>query len=133
MIELSQSFGFEAAHTLDRAIDTDASRRVHGHSYAVDLVLRGEPDPVSSMLIDLGEVEAVITRLRLALDHRLLDEVEGLGPGTMENIATWIFDAARDRLPMLARVVVRRPSLGQACAYEPVPGPALAAMTAPDL
>ena len=119
MIELSQEFGFEAAHSLARGIDAAPSLRVHGHSYAGVLVLRGAPDPATGMLVDLGHVERVITALREQLDHRLLDEVEGLGAGTMENLARWIYEEARVALPVLARVIVRRRSLGQSCAYQP--------------
>lgn len=120
MIELSQEFGFEAAHSLARGIDAEPSLRVHGHSYAGVLVLRGVPDPATGMLVDLGHVERVVAALRGKLDHRLLDEVDGLGAGTMENLARWIFEEARTALPALARVVVRRRSLGQSCAFEPV-------------
>ena len=81
MIELAQEFGFEAAHSLARRIDAEASRRIHGHSYGGVLVLRGEADPETGMLVDLGHVERAIAAVRAKLDHRLLDEVEGLGAG----------------------------------------------------
>ena len=58
--ELSQRFHFEAAHTLERRIDTEASRRIHGHTYHVEVTLRGRPDPDSGMLIDLGEFRRVL-------------------------------------------------------------------------
>ena len=119
MIELSQSFGFEAAHTLARTIETEGSARIHGHSYRAELVLRGPRDPDSGMLVDLGVVAEAIKVLRERLDHRLLDLIEDLGPGTMENLAAWIFGVAKPLLPQLARVVVRRDSLGQVCSFEP--------------
>ncbi len=119
MIELTQSFGFEAAHTLARDIDAESSARIHGHSYTGVLILRGEPDPSTGMLVDLGSVAATVAALRDQLDHRLLDRIEGLGAGTMENLAAWIFGQARRDLPALARVTVRRDSLGQTCSYEP--------------
>ncbi len=119
MIELSQSFGFEAAHSLARVVDAEASARVHGHSYTGELVLRGEPDPASGMLIDLGLVAATVTALREQLDHRMLDKVDGLGAGTMENLAAWIYGFAKPHLPPLVRAVVRRDSLGQRCSFEP--------------
>ena len=119
MIELSQAFGFEAAHTLERAVGTEASRRIHGHSYRAELVLRGEQLSSTGMLVDLGTVDAVIGRIVALLDHRLLDDVEGLGPPTMESLAAFIYETAKASLPCLARVVVRRDSIGQTCAYEP--------------
>ena len=45
--ELSQQFYFEAAHTLEREVDADASRRIHGHTYQAEVTLRGLPEIVS--------------------------------------------------------------------------------------
>lgn len=122
MIELSQGFGFEAAHSLERRIEVEPSRRVHGHSYAGELVVGGDAPGPDGMLVDLGLVQAVIAEIVAALDHRLLDEIEGLGPGTMENLAVWIYAFAKPRLARLRRVVVRRDSLSQVCTYQPADG-----------
>ena len=52
-----------------------------------------------------------------ALDHRLLNEVDGLGAPTLENIAAWIFAALKDELQALYRVDVARPTLKERVAY----------------
>ena len=31
--QISQKFFFDAAHTLQREVEADASRRIHGHTY----------------------------------------------------------------------------------------------------
>jgi 6-pyruvoyltetrahydropterin/6-carboxytetrahydropterin synthase len=41
MHELSRAFLFEAAHTLQRDIGTEGSRRIHGHSYRATITLAG--------------------------------------------------------------------------------------------
>ncbi len=117
MFELSKQFRFDAAHTLDHAVDAEPSRRVHGHSYRAEVALRGEPDPASGMLVDLGLLERSLSAARDALDHRLLDEVPALGPATMENLAAWIWRAVAPACPGLARVSVFRDSAGDACSY----------------
>ena len=122
MFELSKQFRFDAAHTLARAVDAEPSRRVHGHSYRAEVALRGEPDPASGMLVDLGLLERSLAAARDALDHRLLDEIPGLGPATLENLAAWIWRAVAPACPGLARVSVFRDSAGDACSYF---GPAL--------
>jgi 6-pyruvoyltetrahydropterin/6-carboxytetrahydropterin synthase len=116
MIELTQEFGFDAAHCLNAG--AAENRRLHGHSFYVEVTLRGEPDPRTGFLRDLGEVKAVLDALREDLDHRLLNEVEGLGTPTLENLARYIFGRAKAALPQVARVKLRRPSYGQSCVYE---------------
>ncbi|WP_372001776.1 6-carboxytetrahydropterin synthase [Tistrella mobilis] len=115
MFELSKQFRFEAAHTLHRVVDTEPSRRIHGHSYRAEVVIRGRPDPVTGMVLDLGLFERALAGTRDGLDHRLLDEVPDLGPATMENLAAWIWRRLADQLPGLARVVVHRDSTGDIC------------------
>jgi 6-pyruvoyltetrahydropterin/6-carboxytetrahydropterin synthase len=115
MIELTQEFTFDAAHYLDGAPEY---RRMHGHSFYAEVTLRGEPDPATGFLRDFGEVDAVLKEVREGLDHRLLNDIEGLGAPTLENLARYIYVRAKARLPEVARVKLRRPTYGQTCTYD---------------
>jgi len=117
MFELSKQFRFDAAHTLNRAIETESSRRIHGHSYRAEVTIRGEPDETSGMLMDLGLLARALDETREALDHRFLDEVDDLGPATMENLCAWIWRRLAPAVPALARVTVYRDSSGDTCVY----------------
>jgi 6-pyruvoyltetrahydropterin/6-carboxytetrahydropterin synthase len=116
MFELTKQFRFDAAHTLERRIDTEPSRRIHGHSYRATVTVRGEPDPRTGMIIDLGLFERALAEARDGLDHRLLDEVPDLGPATLENLSAWIWRRLAGRCPGLATVTVYRDSEGDSCA-----------------
>lgn len=88
MIEISQEFGFDAAHYLGNgAVE---NRRLHGHSFYAEVILRGEADPATGFLRDFGEVDRALKAIREALDHRLLNEIEELGTPTLENLAKYI-------------------------------------------
>lgn len=113
--ELSKEFRFDAAHTLDRTVEAEPSRRIHGHSYRAEVVVRGRPDPDTGMLIDLSLLDRKLEEARDGLDHRFLDEVKDLGPATMENLAAWIWRKVEGVCPNLWRVTVRRDSDAGAC------------------
>ncbi|MFM0636366.1 6-carboxytetrahydropterin synthase [Paraburkholderia metrosideri] len=113
--ELSQKFFFEAAHTLDRDIGTDSSRRIHGHTYHAQVVLSGTPDTTSSMIVDLGVLKKHIETVRDQLDHRFLDEVPDLGPATLENLCAYIYKKLAAVLPNVVRVGIERPASGDRC------------------
>ncbi len=113
--ELSQAFFFDAAHTLHRTIETDSSKRVHGHTYNAEVFLTGQPDPHTGMVVDLGLVRREIETLREQLDHHLLDDIAELGPPTLENLCQFIFRKLLPRLPALSSVRVWRVSIGDAC------------------
>jgi 6-pyruvoyltetrahydropterin/6-carboxytetrahydropterin synthase len=117
MFELSKQFRFEAAHTLSRAVDEEASRRIHGHSYRAEVTVRGEADAQTGMVLDLGLFDQSLGAARDGLDHRFLNEVPELGPATLENLAAWIWRALAPRCAGLARVTVYRDASGDACSY----------------
>jgi 6-pyruvoyltetrahydropterin/6-carboxytetrahydropterin synthase len=114
-VEITQQFSFDAAHRLDEG--AAENRRMHGHSFYVEVTLRGEPD-AAGFLRDFGEVDRALKPVRDLLDHRLLNDVEGLGSPTLENLARFIYDRAKLKLPQVARVKIARPSYGQSCVYE---------------
>jgi 6-pyruvoyltetrahydropterin/6-carboxytetrahydropterin synthase len=116
MMEISQEFGFDAAHYLGNG--APENRRLHGHSFYAEVTLRGEADPATGFLRDFGEVDRALKAIRGELDHRLLNDIEALGIPTLENLARYIYVRAKQALPEVARVKLRRPSYGQTCVYE---------------
>ena len=117
MFELSKQFRFEAAHTLRRLVEAEASRRIHGHSYRAEVTIRGHVDPETGMVVDLGVFEEALVDARDGLDHRFLDEISDLGPATLENLSVWIWKRVSQSCPGLSKVAVYRDSGGDACSY----------------
>ena len=113
--ELSQRFFFEAAHTLHRAVEAEGSLRIHGHTYHAEVTLCGIPHAESGMVVDLAQLRAEIEILRERLDHRFLDEVQGLGPATLENLCVFIRQALQPRFRQLCAVTVERKASGDRC------------------
>ncbi len=117
MFEITKEFRFDAAHTLQRQIEAEGSRRVHGHSYRAQVTLRGSADPATGMVMDLGQLAERLDIVRRRLDHRLLDEVPGLGPATMENLCSFIWRGLEAELPALHSVAVLRDSTAERVSY----------------
>ncbi len=115
VFELSQAFYFDAAHTLSRQIETDSSRRVHGHTYHAEVTVRGAINPINGMVLDIGVLRAAIESVRLQLDHHFLDEVPGLGLPTLENLCQFIFDQIAAQIPSVCAVLVERRASGDKC------------------
>ena len=113
--ELTQRFFFEAAHTLAREHEADASRRIHGHTYRAKVTVTGQPDARSGMVVDLAVLRAAIEQVKAQLDHRLLDEVEHLGKPTLENLCTYIHRELGRPEWIVARVEVGREASGDSC------------------
>jgi 6-pyruvoyltetrahydropterin/6-carboxytetrahydropterin synthase len=116
-MEIAYRFGFDAAHHFDTYPEGHPYRGMHGYSFQVEVAIRGEPDAKSGFVADLGEVERECHRVRDGLDHKVLNDVEGLATPSLENLCRWIWAALAPRFAGLARVTVRRDSCGQSCSY----------------
>jgi len=81
-------------------------RRLHGHSFQVDIVVDGPCDPQLGWLMDYAEISQAFKPLWEQLDHHYLNEIEGLENPTSERVALWIWDRLRPTLPLLKEVVV---------------------------
>ncbi len=119
-LEISYRFGFDAAHRFAGMPRGHRYRGVHGHSFGVEVSLRGTPQPPNGFVADFSKLEAACARLRATLDHSLLNDIPGLKQPSLENLCVWIWDKLKPKFPGLARVTVRRDSLGQACSYQGV-------------
>ena len=125
-MRIYKEFSFEAAHFLPSAPPGHPNARVHGHSFLVRVTLDGEPDETTGVVMHLDDVEAAVADARGALDHRFLNEVEGLSLPTLERISIWLWDRLHNRLPGLAEIEVARDSCREGCVYRG-PRPRLAA------
>ena len=105
-ISLTKSFKFEAAHWLPTFPEDHKCRRLHGHSFQVDVVVVGEVDPDKGDLIDHGDIKAAIEPVRVQLDHYLLNDIAGLENPTAEMLCKWIYDRIKPTLSLLSIVRV---------------------------
>ena len=105
-IRLAKSFSFEAAHFLSSVPEGHKCRRMHGHSFRVDIVVEGPLDPARGYLVDYGDIKRAVAPLHDELDHRLLNDLPGLANPTSEMLAVWVWDRLHPVLPMLAEVIV---------------------------
>ncbi len=115
-VTLCKQFRFEAAHFLPNVPPGHPCRRLHGHSYRIEVAVRGEPDPVTGWLLDFGSLRDQVRPVLDLVDHNLLNAVRGLENPTSENLAAWIWKRLAG-IPGLCRVSVME--TGQTrCDYE---------------
>jgi 6-pyruvoyltetrahydropterin/6-carboxytetrahydropterin synthase len=117
-MRIVKSITFDAAHYLSLDSDARPYQRMHGHSFKLYVEIAGEPDEAHGWVADFGDVTDALSAIHEKLDHRLLNEVEGLSMPTLENICLWVAEELKPKFPGLIRVTVSRPSNGEACHYD---------------
>jgi 6-pyruvoyltetrahydropterin/6-carboxytetrahydropterin synthase len=118
---LTRRVRFAAAHRYRRPDWTDARNSevfgacanpsFHGHSYTCDVTVRGEIDPDTGFVIDLGVLDGILAReVANRFDHRNINtDVPEFADGklipTGENLARFIFERVQSAIGAAATVV----------------------------
>ena len=106
-MEIAKDFSFEAAHLLPNLPESHKCRRLHGHSFRVEVHVSGELDAERNWVCDYADItEVVAPIIDGVLDHRYLNEIEGLENPTSEGIAVWLWERIKPELPGLSRIIV---------------------------
>jgi len=116
-MEIFKSFTFESAHRLPNVPADHKCARLHGHSFRVEIAVRGPVGETTGWVMDFARIKEAFAPLHDQLDHRLLNEVEGLENPTSEHIAVWIWDRLLPALPGLSRVTVHE-TCTSGCTYQ---------------
>lgn len=91
MTTIAKTFTFDAAHRLTGLPADHKCHRMHGHTYEVELVLRGPVDSATGMIVDYADIAAAWHEVAHdVLDHRYLNDIPGLEVPTTEVLALWL-------------------------------------------
>lgn len=90
-VTIAKRFTFDAAHHIDTLPEGHKCRRMHGHTYEVELRLHGGLDP-RGFVADYQEIaDAWASAVHEKLDHRLLNDVPGLSVPSTEWLVAVVF------------------------------------------
>jgi 6-pyruvoyltetrahydropterin/6-carboxytetrahydropterin synthase len=107
-METFSEFTFEAAHR------SPPFEGLHGHSFKVQVFMTGERDPIYGWSHNLYDVKQICAELKKKVDHKYLNDIDGLAYPTLENVACWIWEQLDRTLPGLTRVILSRGRDGDA-------------------
>jgi 6-pyruvoyltetrahydropterin/6-carboxytetrahydropterin synthase len=115
-MEIYKSFTIEAAHRLPNLPDNHKCSRLHGHSFTIEVHVSGDVDETAGWVMDFADISGAIKPVFECLDHRYLNEIEGLENPTSENLAKWVWHKLKSQLPLLSAIVVKE-TCTSGCVY----------------
>ena len=90
LVTVSKKFDFDAAHKLPNVPPGHKCGQLHGHTYVVELILRGRIDVHDGWFIDYAEIAKAWEPLHKVLDHKYLNDIDGLANPTTEVLVGWV-------------------------------------------
>ena len=116
-MEIFKVFNCESAHRLPNVPEGHKCGRLHGHSFRIDICVRGPVAEETGWVMDFADIGAAFKPVYEQLDHHYLNEIEGLSNPTSENLSRRIWRQLRPSLPMLSKVAVRE-TCNSGCIYQ---------------
>jgi 6-pyruvoyltetrahydropterin/6-carboxytetrahydropterin synthase len=114
-MEITRAAWFEAAHHLHKCKDGQGYTEMHGHSFKVEVTLRGIPGGTNGWVEDLAAIGTALDGIRAVLDHACLNDITGLETPSLERLCAWIAAKLAPDFASLAMIKVSRPSLSEGC------------------
>jgi 6-pyruvoyltetrahydropterin/6-carboxytetrahydropterin synthase len=112
-MDLFFRFDFAAARYLPKLSAAHRCSRLHGHTFHVELTIRGDLGEESGWIVDFDDVDRAMVELKDLLDHRQLNDIPGLENPTTERLAEWLWAHIKPRFSCLYSVTVQEhPSRG---------------------
>jgi 6-pyruvoyltetrahydropterin/6-carboxytetrahydropterin synthase len=98
-MRIERKYSFSAAHQLSHLSEGHKCARLHGHTYHVVVVIEGPVDPATGFVLDFADIDSRWkTLIHPLVDHRFLNEVEGLPFATSEHLAVWIYGRLQESM-----------------------------------
>jgi len=97
IVKIAATFGFEAAHRLPNLPDGHKCKNLHGHNYRLEVSISGDLDE-RGFVMDYAELESIVDPIIKRVDHRYLNEIEGLENPTSEVMAAWFMEQIKPSL-----------------------------------
>ena len=115
VFEITKAAHFDAAHYIEQGPPDHRYRKLHGHSFRVEVSVRG-PMQDAGWVTDLDALHQALHAVASELDHGLLNDRPGLETPTLERLCLYFAERLKGQFAGLSRIVVSRPTIGESCA-----------------
>lgn len=115
-MEIYKEFTIEAAHLLPNLPNGHKCKRLHGHSFRIEVHISGGVDKHHGWVKDFADIGECFKPIFDILDHHYLNEIDGLENPTSENLARWIWKKLQHDLPQLSSIVIKE-TCNSGCIY----------------
>ena len=106
-MEVYRTFRIHASRYLPKLDDEHICKNMHGHTFNITISCIGEINEKDGFVIDFYDIDKIFNKyIHAKIDHKVLNEVEGLNNPTSEFLAKWIWDNMVPHLPILSKITV---------------------------
>ena len=118
IFEITKQFTFEAAHYFPNMPEGHIYKKIHGHSFVVEVTFYGKKNKESQWVTDFDELTKSLNEIKKKLDHKCINDIKEIGLPSLENISSWIGKQLKKKYSNVRSIKLSRPSCGEYCLYK---------------
>ena len=118
IFEITKQFTFEAAHYFPNMPEGHIYKKIHGHSFVVEVTFSGKKNKDNQWVTDFDELSKSLNEIKKKLDHKCINDIKEIGIPSLENIYSWIGKQLQKKYSNLCSIKLSRPSCGEYCLYK---------------
>ena len=104
---LTRKYTFQAARKLTKIDKDHICANLHGHTFHVTIKIQGPLNSENDFVMDFFDIDKIFNKsIFEKLDHKYLNNIEGLSSPTTEKLAKWIWNNLIDNLNILYEVSI---------------------------
>jgi len=117
IFEITKQFTFEAAHYFPNMPEGHIYKKIHGHSFVVEVTFSGKKNKDNQWVTDFDELSKSLNEIKKKLDHKCINDIKEIGIPSLENISSWIGKQLQKKYSNVHSIKLSRPSCGEYCLY----------------
>ena len=107
MFRLKRKYEFHAARKLIALQENHPCGELHGHTFTITIKVSGNQLTNEGWIMDFNDIDKLFKeKVYKTLDHKYLNDIDGLSNPTTEHIAMWIWKKLENDLSGLSSVSV---------------------------
>ena len=102
-----RQFRFHAARYLPNLKDDHICKHIHGHTFNLTIYVKGTINKDTGFVMDFFDIDTIVNKHIINfIDHKLLNDIEGLTNPTSENLCKWIWNKLNKEISILSKIVL---------------------------
>ena len=106
-MKIYRTYTMHSARFIPTLPDKHPCSKMHGHTFKIIVELDGPINKSTGFVMDFYDLDSIVSENVLShLDHKILNDIEGLENPSSEYLAQWIWKRLIDTVPMLSQITV---------------------------
>ena len=106
-MKIFRTYIFHSARYIPTLDENHPCSKMHGHTFKMAVEINGPIDKKIGFVMDFYDIDKIVNNHIIKfIDHKILNEIDGLSNPSSEYLAIWIWEKLKPHLPLLSTITI---------------------------